>query len=73
MLWNNSKLLKYCDGYGVCYATASKLHVTSLKQCGGYSVCYATASKVRVTSDESIASQRLGIPRQPNFLNPQQP
>jgi hypothetical protein len=37
-----------------------------LSYCDGYGVCYATASKVRVTSDVNIASQRLGIPRQPN-------
>jgi hypothetical protein len=36
------------------------------EQCDGYGVCYATASKIYVTSDVNIASQQLGIPRQPN-------
>jgi hypothetical protein len=26
------RMVIYCDGYGVCYATASKIHVTSLRQ-----------------------------------------
>jgi hypothetical protein len=33
---NTRYIIKQCDGYGVCYATASKIHVTSLKQCDGY-------------------------------------
>jgi hypothetical protein len=65
----------YCVGYGVCYATVSKIHVTTPRQMwkiwfllrnGFQSTRYITKT------DLSIDSQRLGIPRQPNCWNPQQ-
>jgi hypothetical protein len=40
--------------------------------CDGLGVSYATTSKVHVTSDVSVATQRLRILKQPNYLKPQQ-
>jgi hypothetical protein len=59
--------LRYCNGYGICYTTASKIYVTSLRQTwpiwcllrnGFQNTRYITKT------DVSIASQRLEIPRQ---------
>jgi hypothetical protein len=43
-----------------------------LGYCNVDGVSYATTSKVHVTSDVSVATQRLKIPRQLNYLKPQQ-
>jgi hypothetical protein len=40
--------------------------------CEGFGVSYATTSQIHGASDTSVATQRLRIPKQPNFWKPQQ-